>query len=89
MLTLWCPLQAVRNIPLPPQLLAKQRSIMGVKGAVGLQLGSKAVGGAGLNTVQIVQGSGQKQMSHVTMQHLQQVFKQVPPQTIQHITQVC
>nr|XP_045582866.1 helicase domino-like isoform X2 [Procambarus clarkii] len=79
--------QTVRNIPLPQQLLAKQRSLMGVKGAVGLQLGSKGVGGTGLNTVQIVQGGGQKQMSHVTVQQIQQVFKQVPQQTIQHITQ--
>lgn len=71
-------LQAVRNIPLPQQLLAKQRSLMGVKG---LQLGGKAVGG----TVQIVQGGGQKQ---VTMQQIQQVLKQVPQPTIQHITQV-
>ncbi|KAK8744191.1 hypothetical protein OTU49_001046, partial [Cherax quadricarinatus] len=77
--------QTVRNIPLPQQLLAKQRSLMGVKGAVGLQLGSKTVGSTGLNTVQIVQGGGQKQMSHVTVQ---QAFKQVPQQTIQHITQV-
>ncbi|XP_037797000.1 uncharacterized protein LOC119592240 [Penaeus monodon] len=78
--------QTVRNIPLPQQLLAKQRSLVGVKGAVGLQLGGKAVGGTGLSTVQIVQGGSQKQMSHVTVQQIQQVFKQVP-QTIQHITQ--
>ncbi|XP_050722344.1 helicase domino-like [Eriocheir sinensis] len=76
--------QAVRNLPLPQQLLAKQRSLMGVKGTVGLQLGGKAVGGTGL---QIVQGSGQKQVSQVTMQQIQQVLKQVPQQTIQHITQ--
>lgn len=57
---------------------------MGVKG-VGLQLGGKTVGGTGLNTVQIVQGGGQKQ---VTMQQIQHVLK-VPQQTIQHITQVC
>lgn len=72
---------------MPQQLLAKQRSLVGVKGAVGLQLGGKAVGGTGLSTVQIVQGGSQKQMSHVTVQQIQQVFKQVP-QTIQHITQV-
>ncbi|KAG7162494.1 putative helicase domino-like 3 [Homarus americanus] len=78
--------QTVRNIPLPQQLLTKQRSLMGVKG-VGLQLGSKTVGSTGLNTVQIVQGGGQKQMSHVTVQQIQQVLKQVPQQTIQHITQ--
>lgn len=78
--------QTVRNIPLPQQLLAKQRSLVGVKGAVGLQLGGKAVGGTGLSTVQIVQGGSQKQMSQVTVQQIQQVFKQVP-HTIQHITQ--
>lgn len=79
----------MRNIPLPQQILAKQRSLMGLKGtAVGLQLPSKAVGNTGLSTVQIVQG-GQKPMSQVTVQQIQQVFKQVPPQTIQHITQVC
>lgn len=71
----------MRNLPLPQQLLAKQRSLMGVKGTVGLQLGGKAVGGTGL---QIVQGGGQKQVS---LQQIQQVLKQVP-QTIQHITQV-
>lgn len=76
--------QTVRNIP---QQLLKQRSLVGVKGAVGLQLGGKAVGGTGLSTVQIVQGGGQKQMSHVTVQQIQQVLKQVP-QTIQHISQV-
>lgn len=58
-----------------------------MKGAVGLQLGGKAVGGTGLSTVQIVQGGSQKQMSQVTVQQIQQVFKQVP-HTIQHITQV-
>lgn len=77
-------LQAVRNIPLPHQLLAK-RSLMGVKGTVGLQLGGKAVGSTGINTVQIVQGGGQKP---VTVQQIQQVLKQVPQQTFQHITQV-
>ncbi|XP_064088825.1 helicase domino-like [Macrobrachium nipponense] len=80
--------QTVRNIPLQQQILAaKQRSLVGVKGPVGLQLGSKAVGSSGLSTVQIVQGGGQKQMSHVTVQQIQQVLKQVPQQSIQHITQ--
>ncbi|XP_068211112.1 helicase domino-like isoform X2 [Palaemon carinicauda] len=79
--------QTVRNIPLQQQILAKQRSLVGVKGPVGLQLGSKTVGSSQLSTVQIVQGSGQKQMSHVTMQQIQQVLKQVPQQSIQHITQ--
>lgn len=78
--------QTVRNIPLPQQLLAKQRSLVGVKGPVGLQLSNKGVGSSGLSTVQIVQ-SGQKQMSHVTVQQIQQVLKQVPQQSIQHITQ--
>ncbi|KAG0717332.1 Helicase domino [Chionoecetes opilio] len=73
--------QTVRNIPLPQQLIAKQRSLMGVKGTVGLQLGGKTVGGTG--QIQIVQGAGQKQ---VTMQQIQHVLK-VPQQTIQHITQ--
>ncbi|XP_068211113.1 helicase domino-like isoform X3 [Palaemon carinicauda] len=68
--------QTVRNIPLQQQILAKQRSLVGVKGPVGLQLGSKTVGSSQLSTVQIVQGSGQKQMSHVTMQQIQQVLKQ-------------
>ena len=77
----------MRNIPLPQHFLAKQRSLMGVKGTVGLQLGGKTVGGTGLNTVQIVQGGGQKQVSQVTMQQIQHVLK-VPQQTIQHIAQV-
>ncbi|KAK7077901.1 hypothetical protein SK128_004066 [Halocaridina rubra] len=72
--------QTVRNIPLPQQLLTKQRSL--VKGPVGLQLSSKAVSGSGLSTVQIVQGGNQKQM----LQQLQHVLKH-PQQSIHHITQ--